>query len=323
MFVAIKILKCSNLDSFGIKIWIFQDLTGHKKVKNLKTEKNLFMYLIIIININIIIISFLERPRALWWKSWFSCLGLQAASAKNVCKPNQTSQSGPWWVATKCSSPRSHPTSRRSGCVRVQLDLAEDIFCCAHCQQMLRLLSLRIHFPLPSIFLDFWLLWSMCRCSFFRCLSSLKFLLAWGIHWLRLPISFFLVFPLVCMSVAVLLFTYSIHSSSSIFAVSISSSVSFVKETSLSWSQSVFCSFIIWASAVSFLSRFVTSSARVPLLSLALLFWGYRWQYVPHLVWTLVFHFSRHRYGFLSLSVFILVSELWGSCTSFPSWPSA
>ena len=39
---------------------------------------------------------------------------------------------------------------------------------------------------------------------------------------------------------AVLLFMYSIHSSSSISAVSITSSVSSMKETSLSWSQSVF-----------------------------------------------------------------------------------
>ena len=40
-------------------------------------------------------------------------------------------------------------------------------------------------------------------------------------------------------AVSLLLFTYSIHSSSSISAVSVSSSVSFMKETSLSWSQSV------------------------------------------------------------------------------------
>ena len=46
-----------------------------------------------------------------------------------------------------------HPTSRRSSSVRVE---SEDIFFCAHCQQMLRLPSLRIHFPLLSIFLDFW-----------------------------------------------------------------------------------------------------------------------------------------------------------------------
>ena len=41
-------------------------------------------------------------------------------------------------------------------------------------------------------------------------------------------------------AVAVLLFMYSIQSSSSLSAVSISSSVSLMKETSLSWSQSVF-----------------------------------------------------------------------------------
>ena len=36
---------------------------------------------------------------------------------------------------------------------------------------------------------------------------------------------------------------------------------------------------------------------------LSFLFWGYRWQSVPHLVWTLVFHFSRHRHGSLSFGV--------------------
>ena len=45
---------------------------------------------------------------------------------------------------------------------------------------------------------------------------------------------------ILSIAIAVLLFMYSIHSSSSIFAVSISSSVSFLKETSLSWSHSVF-----------------------------------------------------------------------------------
>ena len=49
-------------------------------------------------------------------------------------------------MPTQCSPPRSHLASRRSNSVRVELDLAEDIFCCAHGQQM-RLLSLRIHFP--------------------------------------------------------------------------------------------------------------------------------------------------------------------------------
>ena len=61
------------------------------------------------------------------------------------------SQSGPWCVATRCSPLRNHPTSRRSGSVLVELDLAEDVFCC----QILRLLSLHIHFPLTSIFVDF------------------------------------------------------------------------------------------------------------------------------------------------------------------------
>ena len=45
--------------------------------------------------------------------------------------------------------------SRSLGRVLVELDLAEDIFCCAHCPQILRLLSLRFHFPLLSIFLVF------------------------------------------------------------------------------------------------------------------------------------------------------------------------
>ena len=51
---------------------------------------------------------------------------------------------------------RTHnTTSRRSGNVLVGLDLAQDFFCGSCCQQILRLLSLRIHFPLLSIFLDF------------------------------------------------------------------------------------------------------------------------------------------------------------------------
>ena len=45
---------------------------------------------------------------------------------------------------------------------------------------------------------------------------------------------------ILSITVAVLLFMYSIHSSSSISAVSISSSISFMKETSLSWPQSAF-----------------------------------------------------------------------------------
>ena len=52
---------------------------------------------------------------------------------------------------------------------------------------------------------------------------------------------------ILSMAIAVVLFTFSIHSSSSI-AVSISSSESFMKETSLSWSQSVF---VLLRSAVS------------------------------------------------------------------------
>ena len=39
--------------------------------------------------------------------------------------------------------------------VLVELDLAKDFLCCAHCQRMLRLLSLRTRFPLLSICLDF------------------------------------------------------------------------------------------------------------------------------------------------------------------------
>ena len=93
-----------------------------------------------------------SRHQRLLLMSWLAFSVQVELSASHT---NQ-SQSGPWWVATQCSPPRSHPTSRRSGNVRVRLDLAEVIFCCAHCQQMQRLQSLRIHSPLPSIFLDFW-----------------------------------------------------------------------------------------------------------------------------------------------------------------------
>ena len=50
-------------------------------------------------------------------------------------------------MATQRSSSRSHPTACRSDGARVELDLAENIFCLADCHQMLRLLSLRIRFP--------------------------------------------------------------------------------------------------------------------------------------------------------------------------------
>ena len=47
------------------------------------------------------------------------------------------------------------PTSRPSDSVLVGMDLADGFLCCAHCPQKLRLLSLRIHLPVLSIFLDF------------------------------------------------------------------------------------------------------------------------------------------------------------------------
>ena len=171
--------------------------------------------------------------------------------------------------------------------VLVELDLVKDLFCCAYCQQILRLLCLHIRFPLLSIFLDFLPLLSRCRCSFiaFHLFSFLwleeviNFIfpsLFWSSHWsvclvhgseVWVPFCCFhrssgsdaiLIakrhFNLLCVStqhwilaafilstaVAVLLFMYSIQPSSSISPVSISSSVSFMKEMSLSWSQSVF-----------------------------------------------------------------------------------
>ena len=81
-------------------------------------------------------------------------------------------QCGLWYVATRCSPPHVPPTSHSSGSVLVELDLVEDFFCCAHCQRMPRLLSLRIRFPLFSIFLDFLPLLSRCRCFLYHCLSS-------------------------------------------------------------------------------------------------------------------------------------------------------
>ena len=73
----------------------------------------------------------------------------------DFCRCINRSQCGPWCVATRYSPPRTHPTSRRSGSVLVELDLAVDFICFVHCQQILRLLSFRMHFPLLSIFLDF------------------------------------------------------------------------------------------------------------------------------------------------------------------------
>ena len=67
------------------------------------------------------------RPRA----TGSHVLACSRSSRRMSASHTNQSQSGPWWVATQCSPPGSHPNSRRSGRVRVQFDLAEDIFGCA------------------------------------------------------------------------------------------------------------------------------------------------------------------------------------------------
>ena len=93
----------------------------------------------------------------------------------DVCRCINQCHTGRWRVAARWSPPRIHPTSRRSGSVLVELDLVEDFFCCAHCQRMLRLQSLRIPFPLLSISLDFCNFYPgvVVFFFFFNCLSSL------------------------------------------------------------------------------------------------------------------------------------------------------
>ena len=151
--------------------------------------------------------------------------------------------------------------------MRVGLDLAEDVFCFAHCQQILRLLSLRIHFPWLSIFLYVLPLWSICRVLYFITFRLFSFLklqevacfiypsLSWSSHWsiclvlgaeAWVPFCAFLCPSFVwwrcnshCQSIR--LFDRcrcaSLHVFnpvlSSISTVSISSSVSFMKEMSL------------------------------------------------------------------------------------------
>ena len=210
-------------------------------------------------------------------------LGFISRFVGGVCRCTNQCHTGSWCVAARWSPPRKHPTSRRSGSVLVELDLVEDLFCCAYCQQMLRLLFLHIRFPLLSIFLDSFVSISLhfvssvssgLKKSFIS--SSHLFsglptgLFVWcmvlrpGFHFAaffahRSSGSDAILIPkrhviLLCVSiqhgiftafilstaVAVLLFTYSIHSSSSIWLVSISSPVSFMKEMWLSWSQYVF-----------------------------------------------------------------------------------
>ena len=202
-----------------------------------------------------------------------------------LCRRINQSPSGPWWVATRCSPPRIHPTSSRSNRVSVNR-------CCAHCQQMLQLLSLSIHFPLLSsfsivghfdpcvvvlYFIAFFVspVSSGLRKKSFNAPSHIFFGLPTGLFVRCLvqrqkfhSVPFFshrssgsdaiLIAKrhviLVCVSIqhgmqaafilsiaiAMLLFMYSFHSSSSISPASISSSESFMKEMSMSWSQSVF-----------------------------------------------------------------------------------
>ena len=103
--------------------------------------------------------------------------------------------------------------------------------------------------------------WSVCFvigaetkvpfCCFVHRSSSIDAILIARRHFILLCVSIqhgTLAAFIFSMAVAVLLFMYSIHSASSISTVSTSSSESLTKETSLSWSPSVF---VLLPSAVS------------------------------------------------------------------------